>query len=153
MAMSWKSGAIVYALIFAGLGSVIGYLLGAQDFKFPDRGTTGLLKGVILGALAGLLVMGLSHFYHAIRLRPIGGAIVCLILGVMIGALVGLYNANQREWENSRVNPAPDKLALEIDTPILWGGIIGIGVGLLFGAVDQVLMIRQKPVAKPQPER
>jgi hypothetical protein len=96
--MNWKRRALLFALMFAVVGSAVGYFLGAQDFKMPAwNSTTGLLKGLIFGPPAGFLIVWLSHLYkNVIKFRPIGGAIVCLFLGLMIGALVGLRRENER---------------------------------------------------------
>jgi len=141
--MDWKRVAIKYALILAGVGSFLGYLLGLGDFKFPESASIGLLRGLIFGAIAGFLIAWLGHIYKSvIRFRPIGGALVCFIPGLMLGTLVGLWRENAKRWLIPEIST--NESTLIILSSILWGGLIGIVVGCVFGAVDQLIVDRRQ---------
>ena len=155
--MNWKRRALLFTLIFAGAGSLVGYFLGVQDFKFPESNSRiGIIKGLIFDAPAGFLIVWLSHLYKdVIQFRPVGGAIVCLIPGLMIGTLVGLWQENERRWQNPLI-ASNSNSTLMILEPVLWGGLVGVAIGFFFGAVDQVVLSRRQrrsPVVNPsEPE-
>jgi hypothetical protein len=141
--MYWKRRAIKYALILAGVGSFLGYLLGLGDFKFPECASIGLFRGFIFGGMAGFLIAWLGHLYKSvIWFRPIGGALVCFIPGLMIGTLVGLWREDAKRWLNPEISS--NESTQIIVSSILCGGLIGIAVGSVFGVVDQAIFNRRQ---------
>lgn len=147
--MDWKRRAVLYALVFAGTGALLGCLLQMGDFKFPGRALSGFFQGLIFGFPAGFLTGWLTHIYKdVIRFRPIGGAFVCLILGLLIGALVSFWHEEEKRSQNS--DSSFNSTTLEIVSPVLWGGLIGLAVGSFFGGLDQIIFkMRNVPPGNP----
>jgi fructose-specific phosphotransferase system IIC component len=147
--MDWKRRAVLYALVFAGAGALLGCFLQMGDLKFPGRALSGLFQGLIVGFPAGFLTGWLTHIYKdVIRSRTIGGTFVCLILGLIIGALISFWNEEEKRSQN--LDSSFNSTALEIVSPVFWGGLTGLAVGSCFGGLDQIIFkMRNAPPGNP----
>jgi hypothetical protein len=133
----------LFTLIGLGLGILFGL---SPDFKsaFFYGGMYFFIKaaeGIVFGAIVGLLFGALNYAYEkSAWLRPIAGAMLCFIIGFLLVGFWGFMYEADHAWELRTASRSPESIQIELALRDgFWGGLIGAGLGLAAGAVDQLI--------------
>jgi len=133
----------LFTLIGLGLGILFGLFPDFKSRFFYGEEMYFVIKtieGALFGAILGLVFGILNYAYErSRRLRPIVGALLCFFVGYL---LVGLWAFMYESDHGGVATKIRSAESMQIELALrdgLWGGLIGAGLGLVAGAVDQLI--------------
>jgi hypothetical protein len=132
-----------FTLIGLGLGVFFGLLPDSKAATIygPMYFFIKAVEGIIFGAILGLLFGILNYVYEKSSwLRPILGAMLCFTIGFLLVGIWGFIYEADHAWELRSASRSPESIQIELAfRDGLWGGLIGAGLGLVAGIIDQLV--------------